>query len=498
MRRKAKLLLPLLLGLIASPAAAEIRIELEGDVEVGSATGIAVSVLGEGDFALGGALPRAWLVPEPEGACAPPSASVLRSELDGWLIILRNSDNTITAVDPERALASGNIVWLTPASRPIERWQVDGDGGIARLWHTGLQTAEVLNLSDGSLVDAGNLKAGERSGLDDPLSATSSLAQRDFRLEPASGRILSSARDASVFAPFVDLRAPAQSIAVSPDGRWLFALSPEEGLVQVVDLALGRQTRALLIHAGFTHTAFTDDYLYLREAERAYVSMIRLTSLAEDKEHVVAIPVGLLPSDDPMAPIGTDGMAFLSSQESAVYLYMESGMSDGHGTMRSPTEMLAPYDVVRIRGSHPVDIGVYDRSLREVRPGQFRTSISPPHGGNWRLVVRDRQSEQIGCLDFEVEGPAMARQERPAVELIGSGGGDAVFSVAGADSAQLPPRLAMLAIVPGTNWQRRINAVRTGDASYRVEETLPRGQTIMLVPSGLPYPAEPVTIGPLP
>ena len=389
-------------------------------------------------------------------------------------------------------------MWLTPASRPIGRWQVDGEGGVAQIWHSGSQSAEVLNLSDGSLTSAPALLHEDRGLGDDPLSASSSLAGRDFRLEPATGRILSSRRNESLFEDYTNLRAPADSIVVSPDGRWLFALTPSQGLVQVVDLALGRQTRALVIHAGFTHTAFTDDYLYLREAERAYTSMIRLTSLAEGSEHLLAIPVGALPSDDPMAPIGADGMAFLNSAENAVYLYMESGMSDGHGTMRSPTEMLAPYDVVRIRGSHPVDIGVYDRSLREVRPGQFRTSISPPHGGHWRLVVRDRKSEQVSCLDFEVAGPPPLQQRRASIELVGVGDSEAAFAVAGADPADLPPRLAMLAIVPGTNWQRRVIAARVGDGSYRVEDSLPRGRSIMLLATDLPQATDPISIGPLP
>ena len=64
--------------------------------------------------------------------------------------------------------------------------------------------------------------------------------------------------------------------------------------------------------------------------------------------------------------------------------------------------------------------------------------------------------------------------------------------------ADLPPSFTMLAMVPGTNWQSRVTATRMADGDYRVEEALPRGTSIILLPIGLRQAEAPLSLGPLP
>lgn len=466
--------------LTGTPALGEIRLTLDGLVKARTAAPIGIEVAGSGDYTLGNSAPRAWLVPEPDGPCAPPAAGSARTELDGWVIVLRNSDNTVSVVDPKKSLASSNIAWVAPAGFPVADWRVDSEAGLVRLWPVGGAAPLALDLTDGALRDVAAPAAELQAST---AQVRSELAREVYRLEPAGRSIHTEPSDPGAPPRIFELEEPAQEIMVSPDGRWLMALSPAKGLVQVVDLALGRQTRAIVIHAGFGRAAFTDSYLYLREQDRAFVSLVQLASLARPQVHVVAIPVGLSPSTDAMAPVGNNGMAFLHAADRAVYLYMESGMSDTHGAMRSPTEMLAPYDVVRLRGSTPVDLAIHDQSLRQLGPGRFAGTISPAHGGPWRLVASDRQSRQVSCLDFQVEGPGPPKAPDTKWQLVALSDDPARFRLVGPSPAALPARLDLLAMVPGSNWQRRVTAVREKDDAYRIEGNLPRVPGIMIVPA---------------
>lgn len=344
--------------------------------------------------------------------------------------------------------------------------------------------------------------------------AVSALAGALYVARAGEPRVDAIDLDSGVLRASAPLLRTASRLLASPDGRWLFGIADDEGVVSVIDTATHRPRHALQIHAGIADARLSAGMLYLRERRRAFTSLLRLDSLGGREPRVIAVPAGTAEAaPGRLAPLGGDGMAMLNADEGVAYLYMESGMADGHGPMRSPTEMVNPYEAVRLRAGRVVAMEVHERGFGEARPGHFEATARVADGGAWRLVVREARNDLLACLDFDVAGPPRAQaapaavgwrlvaaQARPRVD---GDGPPAVWPLRLVDAhgealAAGPDRLALLLYAPGRNWQRRVELARSADGQYR----LPRaglagldGERLNLLPLGRRFDgARPLTL----
>lgn len=480
--------------ILPGAAGAEVRIEVNPPPRAGSAGTATIEVLGAGDFRLGGGRVRAWLVPGSAAECTVPGPLSGRIEIGGRLLLVRHEDGTVSAVNPERSLASGNIAWMTRYGFPATGWRIDERQGVLLVRGADAAGTATIRLADGQRVgtneaieesrgeraaDAGQHPSAQRS-------VRSSWAQAAFALDADGRTVAIDLLDGRQAPVPIDLPIAAKGLLLAPDERWLFALDGAGGFVMVIDVARRRLSRILQINAGIGAAAFSDNYLYLREARAPYASLLRLASLDTAREHVARIPVGLAPSSDTMARLGGDGMAFLNAAERTAYLYMESGMADNHGTMRSPTEMLAPYAAVPLRGGRPTALLAYDRGLRETGAGQYAASFSVPRPGIWQLVARASDDEAVACARFVVPG-APERDAPHAFVLASADGNSSAILLKGPDgrpAASGPARFELLALRPGRNWQMALSAIREQDGHYRLSLPIPGDDPVTLVPLG--------------
>lgn len=493
-----------------------IRIIMGNTVAAGEASDLAIEMVGDGGYRLGGTAPRVWLVPSPGTTCEAPSRLSEAIEVGGRYLIAMHDDATISAINPDRSLASSNIAWITRLPAVPTFWTLDDPSGELRVAYSDGTRAKI-DAGDGRLMPAvantpppnaiaipwaarvatladGRLIMLKPDGATDWALTIPPLASADPALSALSGRLYALAAGGTSLIPVdlasrrasdpIALPAAADLLLASGDGRWLFAITRASGLVTIVDVARGRPVRALQIHGGVARAALSRSYLYLRERDRAYVSMVRLASLDEEREHVVAIPVGRSPSGDAMVAMG-DGMVFLHSDERAVYLYMESGMADNHGTMRSPTEMLAPYAVVPVRGGKPIGLAVSERGLRGTGTGRFAGSFRVPSGGRWRLIARDATTRRVACRDFAATGAAAAARVAARPTVARDPAHPRRLLLEGGEAGAVPDRIILLAIVPASNWQKTIVARRVGERGFEIDDDLPR-EHVMLMPL---YPA---------
>lgn len=501
--------LALAAGASAQDSPSPIRITAADTVAAGAASEFGLELVGDGGYRLGGPAPRVWLVPTPGPACEAPSRLSDAIEVGGRYLLTLHDDATISAINPDRSLASSNIAWITRLPAVPANWTLDDtsgelrltypDGGRGRIDSTDGRLMPAMGLAPPGAIaipwDAriatladGRLTVVRADGSVDWTLALPPLVRTEPAVSALGGRLYALAAGGTSLVPVdlanrraadpIPLPAAADLLLASGDGRWLFAITRHSGVVTVVDVARGRPVRALQIHGGIARAALSRSYLYLRERDRAYVSMVRLASLEELQEHVVAIPVGRSLSGDAMAAMG-DGMAFLHSGERAIYLYMESGMADNHGTMRSPTEMLAPYAVVPVRGGKPIDLAFAERGLRGTGTGKFTGSFRVPHGGRWRLVVRDSSTRRVACHDFTASGVAPAKIAGRAT-LSRDPTHPRRLRLDGGEASAVPERLLLLAMIPASNWQKTVAARRVGERSFEIEEVLPRARVIVM------------------
>jgi hypothetical protein len=502
------------MAIVATPALAGIRIAVtNGEASApaaGATLAFEVETVGAGGYQLGDRRPRVWLVSNPAKECAMPTSLSKRSEIGGRMFYILHADNSISAVNPAYDLASSNIQWLTPLPAKPESWWVDAPNGALVVRFTQGETR--LGLNDGKPTQKVVAKPAAYAAARSPwydlrstkLSATaertlvSDWSAVRFTLGDSGMAIAAAALDDLATGPeIIPLKAPASGLLLSPDQRWLFAIDGKTGLVQVVQVASKRLNRLLQMKNPIAVAAFSDDYLYLREAGTNDVRQFRLSSLDERQEHANSLRIGNVPSADAMVPLGSDGMAFLSSAERLIYLYMESGMSDRHGTMRSPSENFGAYASIRLRGSQPIDLRAHDAGLVQLGTGKYSGLFSVPGGGRWRLIARDAVDGAVACHDFDVAGAGPGMKARaPTLALI-PGRNDAVGLMRDGEGlvADSPAELELLAIEPGSNWQMAIKVLRQKDGSYRLPPSIQRGGPLMLIPTRQENVTGSVTIG---
>lgn len=480
------------LGLVTAAAAtlapiaqAEIRIDLRPPTSERSAGEAAFEVIGAGGYQLGRSRLRAWLVPEPQWACAPPGPLSGRIEIGGRLLLIQHDDATISAVNPDRALASGNIAWITQLKSVPDWWHIDERSGLLLVGEPGA----AIRLADGKQLEVGRTERASRTGSQEldhegKRLVRSGWAQAEFAISADGRKVTVTPTDDRTLGQTIDLPIVAESLLLALDERWLFAFDKPNGFVMAIDVASRRLSRILQINAGIGSAAFSENYLYLREARAPYASLLRLASLDEALEHVIRIPVGIAPSHGGMARLGGDGMAFLSPDERIAYLYMESGMSDNHGTMRSPTEMLAPYAAVPLRGARPVALLAHETGLRMNGAGRYSVQFSVPSGGRWRLVARAAEYDETSCVDFVVSGmqPSVAAKRLTLALAINEPRALVLKDSDGKVATNGPDRFDLLAVVPGSNWQTIVSAVHLENGRYRLSASLPAKGLITLFP----------------
>jgi len=121
------------------------------------------------------------------------------------------------------------------------------------------------------------------------------------------------------------------------------------------------------------------------------------------------------------------------------------------------------------------------RSLREVAPGRYETTISAPAGGAWELVVTTGLAALSACFRIDVEGPEAAEKTRTLtiraapVRLNGDRTAELVLAIDfDQSSARLHDRLPFVVMALERPWRAPIVAVREpGSNRYVARLTLP-------------------------
>lgn len=204
----------------------------------------------------------------------------------------------------------------------------------------------------------------------------------------------------------------------SGDGRYGIVLNTVESQALVIDASNDRLIHRIPVAAEPYQLTFTKGYAYVRGLASPKVSMINLGSLGEGREPIVqgfeagpAAPrqAGDLPLAQGLSVARDDNSVFVVNPvDNTTYFYAEG--------------MNAPMSGYNNRGHQARAAIVIDRSLREVSPGVYGSTVKLPASGTFDVAFLLNQPQIIHCFSTEVAAaPGAAQRKSARVEFLGEG-----------------------------------------------------------------------------
>ncbi|WP_437745554.1 YncE family protein [Sorangium sp. So ce1504] len=350
---------------------------------------------------------------------------------DGRTVWVGNDgDGTVSVIDAR----STDVLKTLPVGPGHHEIAFTGGGRAA--WITSQQGESVAVVDGETLEPLGEIAVGE--GV--VAIAASDEAGVVHAANAARGEvvILDVARRA--VAGRVALKPGLGALQFDPGGRFSFALNPSANEVAVLDGATGAVAHTLTGLAAPDAVTFTGAFAYIRNRGAARVSLVDRSALGGPAAPpLVDIAVGQGPPlaaaarpgpaalATPIAPLPEGNGALVASPaDRALYVYVEG--------------MMAPIGTLPSYGREPRSILVEDRSLKEVRPGVYATTVRLGEGGLYDVeLLLDRPRTGV-CLEATV---APARCAPGDGEADASGcGGDPVKDIAIAPLFEPDLRLA--------------------------------------------------------
>ncbi|TLP65358.1 MULTISPECIES: beta-propeller fold lactonase family protein [Pseudomonas] len=201
----------------------------------------------------------------------------------------------------------------------------------------------------------------------------------------------------------------------SRDGRFGVVLNTLESQALVIDASNDQLIHRIPVAAEPYQLTFTKGYAYVRGLASPKVSMINLSSLGQGRAPIVqgfeagpAAPrqAGDLPLAQGLSVSRDDNAVFVVNPvDNTTYFYAEG--------------MNAPMSGYNNRGHQARAAIVVDRSLREVAPGVYGSTIKLPAAGAFDVAFLLNQPQIIHCFSTEVAAlPQTARRQGLHAEFL--------------------------------------------------------------------------------
>ena len=222
-----------------------------------------------------------------------------------------------------------------------------------------------------------------------------------------------------------------RKIAVSPgigplrftqDGRFAFALSAASDKAFVIDASNDAVVHEIDVEPKPFQVVFSRAFAYIRSLASERVTMVNLSSVGPGKNPIVqkfAAGNGApgqasdLVLADTIAAASTEAaMMIVNPVENTTYFYMEG--------------MNAPASNYQARGTRARAVMLVDRSLKEVEPGVYRSTVRLPAAGRFDVAMLLDSPRLMHCFSADVQpDPVLsaARMQTGIEFLAGDGAG---------------------------------------------------------------------------
>jgi DNA-binding beta-propeller fold protein YncE len=279
----------------------------------------------------------------------------------------------------------------------------------------------------------------------------------------------------------------ARSIRFAPGGRYGFLLNTKESMVNIFDAASNRMIHEVKVGKSPDQIIFSDTFAFVRSLDTEIVAMLRLGTI--DKEvDITDFPGGQAAPRNGSAPVHADSLVLAPEGNSVIvanpvdevlYYYTEG--------------MAAPMGNFQNYRREPLAVLVVDRSLREIKPGVYSTTIKLPASGRYDVAFLNDSPRVSHCFELTADANPALKEEKPVAlrmehllkEMTLPVGKEFAFRFKLIDTATGNPKSdlkdvrVLTFLTPGL-WQHRDFAKSIGDGVYEIRITVPQTGVYMV------------------
>jgi len=279
----------------------------------------------------------------------------------------------------------------------------------------------------------------------------------------------------------------ARSVRFAPGGRYGFVLNTKESTVNIFDAASNRMLHEVKAGKAPDQIIFSDTFAFVRSLDTEIVSMLRLGTI--DKEvDITDFPGGQVAPGKGSDPVHADSIVLAPEGNSVIlanpvdkslYYYTEG--------------MAAPMGNFQNYRREPLAVIVVDRSLREIKPGVYSTTIKLPVSGHYDVAFTNDSPRVSHCFDLSADvNPALKEQKSVALriehqlkEMTMPVGKEFTFRFKATDTTTGTPKsdlkdLRVLTFLSAGGWQRRDFATSVGNGMYEIKINVPQSGVYMI------------------
>ena len=279
----------------------------------------------------------------------------------------------------------------------------------------------------------------------------------------------------------------AHSIRFAPGGRFGFVVNTTENAVHIFDAASNGMLHEVNIVKSPDQIMFSNAFAFVRSLATENVYMLRLGKI--DKEvDVTEFPGGQAAPGQGSTPVRADAIVLAPEGNAVIvanpvdkvlYYYTEG--------------MAAPMGNFQNYRREPLAAMVVDRSLREIKPGVYSTTIKLPASGRYDVAFLNDSPRVLHCFNLSAEtNPILKEKQAVALgiehqvkEKTLAVHQDFTFRFKLIDTATGNPKsdlqdVRVLTFLSPGVWQRRDIAKSVGDGVYELKINVPEAGVYML------------------
>lgn len=420
---------------------------------------------------------RSWKVTNYLDTGSKPTRIIVQPDQQYLWVANDGKDGGVTVIDP----ASLKVVAKIQTGAGQHEIAVSSDNQFAFVTNRESGTVSIIDIRKLEKLSDVNVGAN-------PVSmALSDLSKALYVTNESDGTVTVIEQQTQQVLARMKTKPGARSIRFAPGGRYGFVLNTKQSLVNIFDAASNRMLHEVSIGKSPDQIMFSDTFAFVRSLESENVEMLRLGTIGNEVD-VTEFPGGQAAPGQGPTPVRADSIVLAPEGNSVIvanpvdrvlYYYSEG--------------MAAPMGNFQNYRREPLAVLVVDRSLREIKPGVYSTTVKLPSSGRYDVAFLNDSPRVSHCFEISAE-PNPALKEKPAValriehqvkELKLPVGQEFTYrfklieTATGNPKSDLKDVRVLTFLSPGV-WQRRDIATSVGDGVYELKINVPQSGLYML------------------